>query len=471
MSQNSTDFVVSVFDWVLSHTTVNPIHLATELILFLLLIYLYSTKSYKPVVESLTKREEEELIAEWSPEPIVQKSNAPFVPLDTKVVEGPVRPHVKVNGKDYINLASNGFLGYQFHPKLIKSAIDCAKEYGVGACGPRGFYGSLVPHLDLEKKIADFMGTEDCVVFSSEFQTVGTVIPAFAKPGDTLIVDKGVSLAIQNGLTLSRTNVLWYNHNDMNDLIRVLQSLGDVFAKMKSRVYLVIESIFTNSGDLSDLSRIMELKLKFPFRIILDETFSIGVLGEKGRGITEHFGVKVTDIEIITSSMGTALGTIGGFACGSAAVAEHMRLNCIGYVFSCSLPPYLSRACIESIELLRQGKETKELQSRIKTLHGALRELKKFNVSGSELSPVAHLCLKTSTGNRHSDDVLLEEVVDAVFKRGVIITRAKYVTNEKFLPEPSIKVSVTSLHTEKEILSAVEIIKEVSEKIKEKDSS
>jgi len=143
------------------------------------------------------------------------------------------------------------------------------------------------------------MQVEDCVIFSSEFQTMASVIPAFAKPGDYLIVDKGVSLAVQTGVLLARSEVLWFNHNDMADLGARLQSLGEVYAKCKHRVFLVVEAVYANSGHTLDLTSIMKLKESYPFRIILEENFSVGVLGKSGQGVTQHCNIPTAQVEIM----------------------------------------------------------------------------------------------------------------------------------------------------------------------------
>jgi len=226
----------AVMRWVLESMD-HPIHFVTEIILVLLLFWLYSTKSYKPAIDdSLTKAEEEELINEWTPEPLVSKADHESALRVTlpPLVEGPYGATVQIEGEEYLNFATNGFLGYQVHPKIIETAIECTNHYGVGACGPRGFYGSFDTHLELESNLAKFMGNDDSVLFSSDFQTIASVIPSFAKPCDYVVCDKGVSFAIQNGLVLSRSNVKWFAHNDMDELKAIFQSLTEVFQKKKA---------------------------------------------------------------------------------------------------------------------------------------------------------------------------------------------------------------------------------------------
>jgi serine palmitoyltransferase len=451
----------SILNWVLQSVD-HPIHFVTEIILVLLLFYLYSTKSYKPVDESLTNREEEELINEWTPEPLVSASDAEaaFKEVLPPLVEGPYGPRVKIEGEEYLNFASHGFLGYQTHPEVIDTAIDCTNNYGVGACGPRGFYGSIEPLMDFEKKIAKYMGTEDSVMFSSDFQNIGSVIPAFAKPGDFLVCDKGVSFAIQYGISLSRSTVKWFNHNDMHDLQRVLQSLTDVFNKKKHKVFVVVESIYVNHGDLLDLKALLQFKEKYPFRIILEESLTIGVLGKTGRGLTEHIGVPATKVEIIAASIGNALGSVGGFACGTTAIANHMRLNCSGYVFSCSSPPYVASACSKALELLSTGKDIKQLQQNIKHLHNGLATCKYLVTPSSSVSPYIILRL-AKPSNREEDEAVIQSIIDALLEHKIIVAKLKYSKREAFLPEPQLKLTISVQHTLEDINTLVKALNQI----------
>jgi serine palmitoyltransferase len=383
-------------------------------------------------------------------------------------VEGPYGPHVQIGGEDYLNFSSNGFLGYHVHPEIIDTAIECTNRYGVGACGPRGFYGSFDTHLELEKNIAKFMGTADCVIFTSEFQTIASVIPSFAKPGDYLVCDKGVSFAIQNGILLSRSTVKWFEHNNMDDLHRVLQSLSEVFRKQKNRVFLVVESIYSNYGDLLDLKTVLQFKEKYPFRIILEESYSIGVLGKTGRGLTESIGVPATKVEIITGSIGNALGSVGGFAVGTVAIANHMRLNCSGYVFSCSSPPFISKTCTLALELLSTGQEINFLHKNIQNLHQGLATCKHLITSSSVVSPLVVLRLaESSKVDKQQDEITIQSIIDELYHRKIVVTRAKYSKREAFIlkQEPHFYIAVSALHTTEDIQNFIQELNHVIAKI------
>lgn len=396
-------------------------------------------------------------------------------PVDSTVcLTSATASHIKLAGdgenddQDYINFASLGMLDLQCDPQIIDVAVATVKSNGVGSCGPRGFYGTIDIHMNFEERVAKFLGAEEGVLYSSGFATVASVIPAFSKASDYLVVDKGVCLATQIGVSLSRSKTHWFNHNDIKDLTRILQALqADEAFNTKHRVFVVVEGIYANHGDIVNLPEIMKLKQTYPFRIVLEESCSFGVLGRSGRGVTEHFGVSVADVELICASLGNAVGAIGGFAVGDAAAATHQRLNSSGYVFSCSLPPFVAQAAIKSVDLIEKGVEVGMLQQNAKVLHEALKNVKNLDVHTAAPSPIVHFRLKKSTGDRKRDELALQTIVDQIrSKNHIILNRSKYVKQERFLPEPSIRFVIAAHHSKEEIQTAVKEIDALAKNIK-----
>jgi len=381
-------------------------------------IYLLLKKK-KPQEEKLTVEEEESIIRDWHPKPLVnpRSKNEEMDLRKDLVLEGKAVSHCKVNGEDCINMLTAGVLEVQAHDEVIEESVKTAQIYGVGSCGPRGFYGSLQPHIDFENAIAKFYRAEAGVLYTSEFQAIATIIPAFVKAGDYLLVDKAVSYAFSNGIGLAKCDVIWFDHNDMTQLKNFLADLQPVFKEKKKRVYLAIEAIYANRGDLAPLDEIMKLKAQYPFRILLEESFSIGVLGKTGRGITEHFGISPNDIEIIAGSCGNALGGMGAFVVGSAEMCDHQRLNCTGYVFSCALPPFLSAGVTKALELFDRTDFVSQLQSNVSLVHkllGSIRGL--INISSKE-SPFIHLVLRKRMQSRPDEYRLLHKIVNVCIRK------------------------------------------------------
>lgn len=223
-----------------------------------------------------------------------------------------------------LNLASANFSGLAGNEHIKSKAIECLRGYGVGSCGPPGFYGTFDVHIQLERSLAQFLGVEAAIIYSHSFSTLSSVIPAFAKRGDIIVADRGINFAIQKGIMISRSTVYWYDHNDLDDLERVLRRVqSDHRKKPLTRRFIVSEALFEMDGQVVDLHRLLELKQAYKFRLVLDETWSFGVLGEAGRGITEAFDVPGTDVDIILGSMANGLCSSGGFCAGSFEICEH----------------------------------------------------------------------------------------------------------------------------------------------------
>jgi len=445
---------------------VNGYQLVLDVILFILFVYVLFRKPKAPE-KPLNEKEMEELIEEWEPEPLIPKGGkTPMMELDEKVptISGTTTTHVTVEGRQVLNLARNNFLGMISNPKVDEAATKALYKYGTGTCGPRGFYGSIDIHLDLEERIKKFMNSEDCVIYAYGFATVSSVIPAFSSRGDLLIVDKGVSYAVQTGVKLSRSDVIWFNHNDMKDLERILEQVRQKDIKSRreiTRRFIVVEGVYFNCGDICPLPKIMELKTKYCYRLVMDDSYGIGVLGKTGRGTCEHYNVAVKDIEFLTGNLAAVTSSVGGFCCGSKAIIYHQRLNSSGYVYSASLPPLLAAASITSLDILDQNPNLlSQLRKNVELMHKGLSTIEGITINGTLQTAVIHLRLAQSTGDRYQDEVILQNIVDEALANDVFLTRAKYVYDkEAFLPEPSIRITVSAANTEKQLNQALSVIK------------
>lgn len=171
----------------------------------------------------------------------------------------PIGPKTKLaNGRTVTNLGSFNFYNFNTNEALKEQAIQTLRTYGVGPCGPRGFYGTQDVHLKTEADVASYLGTEACIVYSQSFSTISSVIPAFSKRGDIIVADKGVSFAIRKGIQISRSTVRWYEHNDMEDLERVLAKVTkDQARKPLTRRFIITEGLFESSGDIVNLPKIV----------------------------------------------------------------------------------------------------------------------------------------------------------------------------------------------------------------------
>uniref|UniRef100_A0A8C1H329 Serine palmitoyltransferase 1 n=1 Tax=Cyprinus carpio carpio TaxID=630221 RepID=A0A8C1H329_CYPCA len=448
-------------------------HLILEGILILWIIRLLFSKTYKLQERSdLTEKEKEELIEEWQPEPLVPLVSKDHPSLNYDVVTGPPSHKIIVNGKECVNFASFNFLGLLESERVKLKALSSLKKYGVGTCGPRGFYGTFDVHLELEERLAKFMRTEEAIIYSYGFATIASAIPAYSKRGDIIFVDEAACFSIQKGLQASRSFIKYFKHNDMEDLERLLkeQEIEDQKNPRKAKVirrFIVIEGLYINTADLCPLPELVKLKYKYKVRIFLEESMSFGVLGEHGRGVTEHFGVNIDDIDLISANMENALASIGGFCCGRSFVIDHQRLSGQGYCFSASLPPMLAAAAIEALNIMEEDPGLfRVLRDKCKHVHKALQGTPGLKVVGEPLAPALHLQLENSSGSRTDDLKLLRAIVDYSLDRQIALTLARYLDKEeRFLPPPSIRVVVTVEQTQEEIERAAQCIRQAAEKI------
>uniref|UniRef100_A0A672MN59 Serine palmitoyltransferase 1 n=1 Tax=Sinocyclocheilus grahami TaxID=75366 RepID=A0A672MN59_SINGR len=455
-------------------------HLILEGILILWIIRLLFSKTYKLQERSdLTEKEKEELIEEWQPEPLVPLVPKDHPSLNYDVVTGPPSHRIIVNGKECINFASFNFLGLLDSERVKLKALSSLKKYGVGTCGPRGFYGTFDVHLELEERLAKFMRTEEAIIYSYGFATIASAIPAYSKRGDIVFVDEAACFSIQKGLQASRSFVKYFKHNDMEDLERLLkeQEIEDQKNPRKARVirrFIVVEGLYINAADICPLPELVKLKYKYKVRIFLEESMSFGVLGEYGRGVTEHFGVNIDDIDLISANMENALASIGGFCCGRSFVIDHQRLSGQGYCFSASLPPMLASAAIEALNIMEEDpgnniyiyihKNKCILPSSL--IYGGFCRTPGLKTVGEPLTPALHLLLENSTGSRTNDLKLLRAIVDYSLDRQIALTLARYLDKEeRFLPPPSIRVVVTVEQTQEEMEKAAQCIREAAVKI------
>lgn len=439
-------------------------HLLVEGLLLVVILFLLSQKSYKPPKRPLTKKEVDELCDEWVPEPLIPPITEELK-HETPVLESAAGPHAVINGKEVLNFTSANYLGLLGHDRLQDSCTKALEKYGVGSCGPRGFYGTIDVHLDCEARIAKFLGTPDSILYSYGLSTMFSTIPAFCKKGDVIVVDEGVHWGIQNGLHLSRSTIIYFKHNDMKSLESILDNFTcDNKRAKKLRRYIIVEAVYQNSGQVAPLDEIIRLKEKHRFRVILDESNSIGVLGSTGRGLTEHYNVPIEKVDIITAAMGHALAAEGGFCTGSSRVIDHQRLSSSGYVFSASLPPYLASAAITAIDVLEENPSLiKKLNENIATLHKGLSDVQGLQVASSPRSPIVFLRLTTSAGSMKADLQLLEDFADDLLKiHSVFVATSKRATVDKCKLPAGIKLYVSAAHSESDLEKACESIKRVA---------
>eukprot|EP00052_Salpingoeca_macrocollata_P003399 m.35651 g.35651 ORF g.35651 m.35651 type:complete len:473 (-) comp13280_c0_seq1:65-1483(-) len=452
-------------------------HIVVEVLLVLVVVKLvFFTAPYDPADKEkpLSKKEEDELIAEWEPLPLIAEVQLPE--KAPPVVEGIIDTHVTIGGQQKINLATFNFLGFGDNKAFQKQAEQVIRKYGVGSCGPRGFYGTIDVHLNLETELAQFFGAEEAIIYSYGFSTIASVIPAYSKRGDVIFYDEAVSFPTQRGLIASRSDLRPFKHNDMNSLEDLLkkQAEDDKKNPKKAKVtrrFLVVEGVYPNTGNIAPLKKLVELKYKYKVRLVLEESFSFGALGRTGRGLTEHADVPVEDVDMLVGSLENALGSIGGFCVGRTFVVDHQRLSGQGYCFSASLPPYLAVTSSSALKELQQNSGLVANRRRAMAfLRSRLNKLRGLVLAGDPEAPILHLCLDVAQQNAAptiaEQDALLQRVVDHAMEHGVALTKAAHVREEELgHPQPSIRLAVSPNHKESDLDTAAKAIQAAAQAV------
>lgn len=216
------------------------------------------------MIVNAATQEIDELVDEWAPEPLGQplsdweQHDLSAVPV-IQGANGP-RPKLVSTGKTVVNLASFNFTGLAGNETIKEKAIETLRKYGLGSCGPPGFYGTVDVHMNFERDVADFLGTEAAILYSQGFSTISSVIPAFCKRGDIIVADRGVNFVIQKGIQISRSTVRWFDHNDLKSLEDVLESVEKERRKKRgplTRRFIVTEGIFEKDGKMVDLPKLV----------------------------------------------------------------------------------------------------------------------------------------------------------------------------------------------------------------------
>jgi serine palmitoyltransferase len=383
----------------------------------------YSTKKGKQI--KLSEDEIDDLVEDWTPEPLAAEETE-FERAENEkrpVIIGPAAAKTKLsNGRNVLNLASYNHYDFSHNPELTAKAITTIRTYGVGPCSPPGFYGTQDVHMKSEKDVAAHIGTQACIIYAQSFSTISSVIPAFSKRGDIIVADKAVNFPIRKGLQISRSTIRWYEHNDMDDLERVLAKVvKEGSGKPLTRRFIVTEGLFENVGDMVDLPRLVALKDKYKFRIILDETWSYGVLGRTGAGATEHQNVDPTHIDMIIGGLAGCMASGGGFCAGNKEIVEHQRLSAAAYTYSAALPALLATTASETVTLLQERPEIiQNLRGNIKAMRAQLDPRSDWvRCSSQEDNPIMLLTLKDHVVrerglDRADQESLLQDVVDEV---------------------------------------------------------
>jgi 8-amino-7-oxononanoate synthase len=267
-----------------------------------------------------------------------------------RVIEGPARPVMLMEGAERIMLGSNNYLGLTEDERVINGAREALAQYGTGLTGSRLLNGTTPLHLDLEREIAEWMGSEDAIVFTTGHQanvgTLGTILA----PGDTVIADSGDHASILDGCLLSRAKLRPFRHNRLDKLEKALErAAGDGGGAL-----VVVDGVFSMEGDIAALPQIAELCERFGARLMVDEAHGAGVLGARGAGTSELLGVE-DRVDLRMGTFSKSLASCGGFVAGPADVIEFLRIQSRAFLFTASAVPAAVGAALAALRVVRSA--------------------------------------------------------------------------------------------------------------------
>ncbi|MGD8440592.1 MAG: pyridoxal phosphate-dependent aminotransferase family protein [Holophagae bacterium] len=263
-------------------------------------------------------------------------------------------PVVSMDGQRVIMLGSNNYLGLTNHPEIKDAAERALRAYGSGTAGSRFLNGTLDIHVELERRLAEFMGRDAALCFSTGFQVNLGVISSLVGRRDVAILDNLDHACILDGARLSYGRVLKFGHNDMASLEERLRSVGG-----ESGALIVVDGVFSMEGDVADLPAIVALKRQFGARLMVDDAHGIGVMGDHGRGTAEHFGLE-GDVDVIMGTFSKSLAGVGGFVVGDGRVVDWIKHKARTLIFSAAPPPASVASVMKALEIMAREPERRQ---------------------------------------------------------------------------------------------------------------
>ncbi len=365
-----------------------------------------------------------------------------FIPLTDN--EG---TEVTYKGHRLIMCGSNNYLGLTTHPKVREAAIDAIHRYGTSCTGSRFLNGTLEMHHQLEAELAEWVGKESSLVFSTGMQTNLGTVSALVCRDDVVILDKDDHASIVDGSRLGFGKIERFRHNDMNHLERVLKSIPEEAGRL-----IVVDGLFSMEGDLACLPEITALAKKYGARVMVDDAHGMGVTGG-GHGTAAHFGLK-DEVDLIMSTFSKSFASLGGFIAGSHDVIDYVKHNARAMIFSASIPPSNAAAALAALQVMRAEPERVQ---RVNEVAERMRQGYKqlgFD-TGASVTPVIPIII--------GDDAKTFLTWKLLFENGVFV-------NPVISPAVSpgrqlLRTSYMATHTDEQINRVLEVFEKVGKQV------
>jgi glycine C-acetyltransferase len=386
-----------------------------------------------------------------------------------RVIESPQGPEILVNNKKVLNFCANNYLGLSSHPELIKAAHDEIDKRGFGLSSVRFICGTQDDHKVLERKVADFLGMEDSILFCSAFDANGAVFEPLFGPEDAIITDALNHASIIDGIRLAKAQRWIYNHGNFSDteeldpstgktlkgLERCLKEANEAGCRFK---VIATDGVFSMDGDIANLPAICDLADKYDALVMVDDSHSSGFMGKTGRGTHEHHNV-MDRVDIITTTFGKALGgASGGCIAAKQEIIDWMRNKARPYLFSNTLAPAVVGATIKCIDILS---ETTELRDRLEV--NTKRFRKEMTEAGFDIIPGEHAICPIMFGKYDNCSELAVKFADKMLEEGVYVIAFSFPVVPR--GKDRIRVQISAAHTEEHLTHAIAAFKKVGKEL------
>ncbi|MDR0230556.1 MAG: pyridoxal phosphate-dependent aminotransferase family protein [Dysgonamonadaceae bacterium] len=365
-----------------------------------------------------------------------------------RVIESDQDTEVTINGKKVLMFGSNSYLGLTNHPKVKEAAINAIQKYGTGMAGSRFLNGTLDIHIELERKLAEFVGKDDSIIYSTGFQVNLGVISCLTGREDYILWDELDHASIIEGHRLSYSHKIKFRHNDMESLEKQLQKCDADKVKL-----IVVDGVFSMEGDVANLPKIVKLCEKYNANLMVDEAHSLGVLGKQGRGACDHFGV-TNKADLIMGTFSKSLASIGGFIAGDDEVINYLRHNSRSYIFSASNTPSATAAANAAFDIMVS--EPERIENLWKLTDYALKGFRNMGCEiGHTSTPIIPLYI------RDNDKTFM--ITKELFEQGIFVNP---VVSPAVAPDDTlIRFSLMATHTFDQLNIALDRIEKIFRKM------
>lgn len=364
-----------------------------------------------------------------------------------KTIEGNMGSRVVIDGREVVMAGSNNYLGLTRHPKVVEAAIEATRKYGTSCSGSRYANGTYVIHVDLEERLAAFMGKPKALCFTTGYTTNMGAISVLAGRRDIILSDRENHSCIMDATQLSFAETKKYKHDDMEDLERVLEGSPADSGKL-----VVTDGVFSMKGTLARLPEIVKLKKRFGMRIFVDDAHGVGVVGKHGRGTAEHFGLEA-DVDVVMGTFSKSFAGLGGFIAGEDRVISYVKHHARQLIFAASMTPASVAAVTQSLKLIQE--EPQHLENLRAVVAKVRAEFNRIGYTvGDEATPIVYI--------KVGEDIQAFQFWKDLLELGVY-------TNPVITPgvpqgQSGVRASFMAIHTDKDLARIIEAFEKLGKK-------